>query len=619
MRLNLKHMLCLLLIIAASACTEEISEEVKKSETLSEETGSERSKYVNKSIRVVNKMDSSLSYILHKAGSLQEACELDSPTLGFSSDNYDKTDSASAIDCIIDAQEYDLYFSGAQFEIQVDQNLCEYVKYEPFKFLQYPTGESKYELYRVECDSECQGNGVVKACNKVFRGINTTLINTGMTIDPYYTYNSANPYDSNYVFHGEVTEPDKFSCRFDYTNQKPKAGPNCDEGKITIQTIKISASTTGLCSDATYTTETSCIANGESWSTIRVCDSSAVNELPSISFEEKLTEECGGKKSACIEGPVNEVITDHKYTGVIYQNLELNSFSHDITVSAPKGLNYSSNQFIANFSRVCSSTSNTKTNAQFDTSLTDLIGHEVEDMPERSAFKEYEVDDNGDGKMDYTVSADHPFKGAAYYSNSVNTVTPYYALYCLDQARDVKAQIRVFIREWDKDFSSTNPYLARLSDINQTNPYMDSSGDQAPGEPWNDLNDWDDLFSDYDYNSSNDLDGDGSGFDPLFTNNQCTLMKYGYCFEKLPIYTTEATCTAATYTWYGYASGAVYGDIGFCARDLTAYTDEEDCEDNGGEWKRDFCSDRSYFNQADCEDAGEVWHGIELAFPGQSL
>jgi hypothetical protein len=597
-----KYLVLLAISCSILSCTEELSEEVKNGENLSEEQ-QEIVKFADKSIRLVSKSDEDLSHFIHKAGSLDEACEITAPPLGFDSANYDKTSSAYTADCILDVQEYDLFFNGADFEISVDEFLCEYVEYKPYRFFQYQPGSTTKGQVDVQCDDVCT-TALPNICGKKYRHMDLSTINplnnslTPISTGFFALNTGATEY--NDLFGDQIIDTEPLTCKFDYSSVEPIAGPNCDEGQITTLPIIIQSREldNSSCSLPVHTTQAACEGAGESWTveTIFRCDdntSSATQPTLLVDSGATSEEKCGGRLAACLISPTEtQLAFDQK--SFISLNSDAAAFTEEFKIISPFEKNYTSNQIAANFSRVCSSTTNTKTNSQFDTTLNSLIGHEVEDMPQRTAFSGYNIDETGNGRPDFTIYAEHLLKGRGFYTAPTNNVQPYYALNCLDQARDIKAQIRLFIREWDRTFSKDNSYIARLSDINQSTPLMDATGNQAVGEIWNDLLDLDDLI------------------DGVFLDNQCQSLNYGTCYESLTAFTTEATCIAGPHlgTWY----------FDTCGKYDSTYTNEATCEAASLEWRvGGHCNDTQYVNEKDCDAAGEGWFPSDWLFPGASL
>lgn len=554
-----------------TSCTDNISEEVKNSETLSEEQQT-AAKFSNKSIRVVSTMPEGMSHILHKSGSMEGACEIKSPTLGFESTDYDKTSDVYTTDCILDVQEYDLFKQGAKLEVQVDEFLCEYINYKPFRFLQYLPGETTRTQYKVTCDTTC-AEAQPDICDRTFHtGSGILAIDEGGVL----TQGQMDPTDTNNALLKNSFNPvnTPLTCQFDYSSTTPRNGttaPNCDEGSITTHTINIISGVDGA---------------GDPICTSDVDDDQRA-KLDTITTS---TVSCGGLQGSCLGGPGADLL-EPRHNASISDNTELGYFTKAIDIEAPYDKGHLSNKYIANFSRICSSTSNIKTNTLFDLTLNNIVGYEVEDMPLRAPYPSYPIDDNADGENDYIIKADHPFKGEAYYYSPSSNVKPYYAIECLDQALDIKAQIRVFIREWDRSFSASNPYIARLSDINQAVPLMDASGTQAPGQWWNDKGDWDDWFGDT----------------IIYTNNQCSSLNYGFCSDSN--YTDEETCRANLEDWR--LSGGRCTD--------TSKSTPAECSAASGTWTNldstiGSCSDKISATKTACDSAGKIW--TPTTYPG---
>ena len=450
-----------LLLANFFSCTEKVSKDLEGVNLTAEEKT--KAQFKNKSIRLVDKNREDLSFMLHKAGSLSSACSIVAPTNGFSSSTYDKTSKVYTADCILDVQEFDLYFHGINLQLQVDEHLCEYIQYKPFRFLKHATGSTHKKHYAIECDEEC-GKNYGSYCNRKF--------NTRLAVPSYGKFD---PRDLSTIFADPLSSSidAQLFCEFDH------GGPNCDEGRITTIKYKLESEEVPSfrCSDGSPDNTTDCEAGGNTMETIllqQCTHEQGAENYPLFSPGDDEVYECGGSITACLGGPGADELSAGN-SGTIYNNESLAYFEKDMKVESPISKGYYSNMYAANFSRVCSSTGESKTDlSKFDTSLFNIIGHEVENMPDRKTFNSYVVDTDDNGSNDYTSYSHHAFKGAAYYTRSTYNIQPYYAYECLDQARDIKAQIRIFVREWDKVFEPTNPYIARLSDINQANPQMDA-------------------------------------------------------------------------------------------------------------------------------------------------
>lgn len=465
MKILVNHLFLLSVLSLMFSCTEEITEEVQNEEQLQvTSTTPTAASFSNKSIRLVNKMDSNLSFTMHKAGSVNEACEIAAPSTGFNADDYDKTNSAYAQDCILDVQELDLNFHGADFEIQVDDNLCEYVSYVPYHYVAFPYGASDKTYYEVTCDATCTtANPTI--CGKTFDSHNTI----GGDSDAVYTTGE---------FSNEIASPEA-ACLYDWNTKYGDASnyPNCDIGTRTAIKVEMSSSKQVIAGPPSVEIEV-CAAN--------------TTAVTVVSVENPVS--CGGSILSCLAGAGVESMEEDEdthailYKDSIYNNQDLASFTKQITYSAPldKG-HFKQNLHLANFSRMCSNTSAIKT-GQYETST--LIGYEI-DLLNATAFVPKTEVDPVSGAVEGQKLSHHPF-------HSREGSQPYYKFTCYNNAYDVKAQIRLFIREWDKDFSEFDPYIDNVSDINTGGTkHMDMEDDLQDGIYfWNDRDDWDDVFGD---------------------------------------------------------------------------------------------------------------------------
>lgn len=507
------HLFLILIASSLLSCNEKISEEIQNQATAAPSSGGGSGSTVSEtlSIRVVNNKDPIFSYIMHKAGSVEEACEIQAPAGGFNAATYNNNDPNTVIDCVLDAEEYDLYFEGIDLDVQVDANLCEYVEYTPFKYFQWQPGVTQRDVHKVECDDICAAANPA-ICNKVFAS------GDGVS------------YTDEIIGDGSSAS----ICSFDYSDEEnfdgSKQGPNCDSGSFEEKTYTYSS---GDHDDDPLTADACLGLTAES------------------TFQ---NQPCSGDLKACYGGGSFPDKLELDKTVLITQNLSLDELTVDVSVDSPFNQGFDTNLSIANFSRTCSSTSNTKVNSAFDIALIDIIGNEVEEITSSSNFVPTVVDLFEDGKPDHTIYANHPFDGVATKLSPSADISPYYSIKCLDSARDIKAQIRVFVREWDRNLETDNLFLSRLSDINQgVSARMDASGDQSAGNPWNDFLDWDDHLADRDLNATIDSNpnDNGGALDPIFINNQCRDINTGYCFDSLTgatdtAFTNQTDCAAAS-------------------------------------------------------------------------
>lgn len=603
--------LVFLLLLVGVSCTEEISQELKNSDEASRAPTSATEAVGNK-ISITHKMPENLSYHIHSTKGRDFPCELESTGSNFSSSSYEKSDSKDVTDCILEVEELDLFFEGVEFEINVDEYLCEYVQYRPFKFFQYPVGSTTQIEYEVKCDSSCSAasDSAASFCANIE--------------GTYLTYDSSTKVTSTSSTTGEFTNQSAASCRFDYSNN---GGPNCDVGAITkyvynifpeyndectgdgpgvaARTTQVDCELAGTwteasCSDGTSTDIGTCTGGGGTWnsascdvagrSTSDQCTSSGtwgpvaycgLTDVAGTGYDNNIVQdvegteitECDGDTLECLNGPSLEHLSDKIYIGEIYDNKDLSTFTKSWVIKPSISEGRGTNMYMANYSRICSN--NQVKASYYDnviTSATGLVGDEVEthtpspknpyDSTDPTQVYQVEsVDYNNDGNNDYQVYNDHPLLGVISTGVSGrNSVMPYYGFYCLDKARDVKAQIRLFIREWDRMFDKDESKMEYVSDVDDPNDsarLIDNDNYYDDDIAWNNFYDWDDFFS---LNWS-----DFRTPDSKFTADQCGALVYetnpGACWRDNG--DAEAACTDPNELWvdrdqdcYSLAAGA---------------------------------------------------------------
>ena len=585
-RLIYKAILSSSLIIGISSCTEEISEDIQNQEKLASSSSSSSGSSTtstSKKMWLTNEISDLYSHFLHEKSSEDEGCELvvnDPENLEAS--DYSYSDVNLNVDCILDAGEFDLYYQGAEFKINVDAGLCENLEYRPFKFFQYQPGDTNKTIYKVQCDSICgasENTTIQQICSQNENTYDD--LGTLSTVNPFNngdTFNSTFPV-SNQVSYDDVGD----LCEFNHTNRNTSS-PNCDEGQINIITYTLtgvendsSATAGGTCSLTNRTNRTDCesagvwnggtetcsIAAETSQST---CEDTGIWTYPSTcgdiagatsaTFIQEATvseNDCGGAHKSCLAGAGLSELSDPKFSAKINHIQEGEDFSKDITMNAPDDDGYLTNMSIANYSRVCSSVDTTDTitkNAAYYTSSPQFIPSEHETVNINNPFTSTTIDET-------KILAEQPFKGLFNFNtagpdipqslvSSRAATIPFYSFRCLDHAGDVKAQIRLYIRDWDKSFineTRTAFDFTQVTDVHLASPnnYMDAHDEDGPTNRWNDVRDWDDFWNDQDATPGN----------WIFTKNSCFLLNNEPTndFNCTTGQTTEAACLLAGGDW----------------------------------------------------------------------
>lgn len=447
-----KLLMIALTILITVSCNEQIADEIKNGQVVG--TQSETEKFKNKAIRLIHKMDSKLSFTAHKAGTIDEACELQAPTLGFDAKDYSKSDKSRALDCIIDVEELDLFLQGVEFEVQVDKFLCEYITYTPFKFMKFKPGRSHRSTYKVECDTGCESAPALAGkCGNSYELWGGTTGSVGGVTD----------------FATQISNPSQ--CIYDYDSLNPgstSSFPNCDEGTTTETIIQFSTN-----ADITPS----------------VCN------ITNPVAQDPVVTECGGDMRNCAAGPSIQEYPDLTHSSTIYENTSLETFTKSWKYSSPLSGNFRTNMNLANFSRTCSDQS---IKPRFDDSVFESVIEFKGDIFERIKYASTQPFTNARRSVATLANPDST-DYAEHAHRSPLSVTPYYAIECLDRAYDIKAQIRLHIREWDRTFTSNANALASISDIGKTSgdKLMDRRNDTYDTtRQWNSRDDWDDFYED---------------------------------------------------------------------------------------------------------------------------
>lgn len=291
-------------------------------------------------------------------------------------------------------------------------------------------------------------------------------------------------------------------------------GPNCDEGEITV---------------VTYTTV---VDNETTIDPFLGCELSSTTQTATTKIQ------CGGKKSNCLGGPITDIVPaaarELGFDSTVIASTTGLSKTYEITSPFDSGdvTNLRNANSVANNS--C-----TDTRAQANTLYSSLAS---------------------------TSSINSPF-GAR---------SPFYEFFCLDAAQDVKARIRVNVRDWNRTFnildSITSLIPAKMND--NTAPVF--------GTTYNNRTDWDDDFSNY--------DGDGdvtTGGAAIPACNRAGVVAPA-CSD--PAYPTKRACLAA-----GSCS-----DVAYPAFDSP---DEATCLGRGEIWT----------------NAGETWSTGDYVFPEDNI
>jgi hypothetical protein len=233
----------------------------------------------------------STSYNFHKVGDTQNTrgCRINANDIKNGNNGTD-------IRCFLDGEEEDLWENKLKFKISVGSDVCKYVQYVPFSFMQYFPGVSSYK--------------------------GKTMIYTTGCIDDI-TVDNVTTFKATYE-----PQVDQLYCPYDYTLSDSSA-PNCDTATFTK--IKYTGSDSNEnCSNMAKTTVT----------------------IDTI--------DCGGSKLNCLKGPIRDKLDDEQIKAgmrAIIYNASTGS-SIEIEHSTPQSHLDNTNLRVANGTRgnLCTST-----------------------------------------------------------------------------------------------------------------------------------------------------------------------------------------------------------------------------------------------------------------------
>ncbi|MES2525992.1 MAG: hypothetical protein V4598_02860 [Bdellovibrionota bacterium] len=481
----------LTLALTLGACNEKVSPELQGAAS-STTTGGGSAIVPPDSyyFRIANASDSMLNFKLHKSGSgnANANCEITN-TFGLSSDAYRASPSTYDISCFMEADELAMHYNGFGFDIEASSNTCEYVGYAPFSFYDYMPGSSSGSYEMLECE-----------------GFATTPFIQGFAA---YAGKTCDTYTSSLA--GAVSFPslgfdEADLCRFDYSEDE---GPNCDVGDVSV--IKRTLNRLPGPDNAIGTVD----------------DVLNVVTTPTI-------KKCGGKITNCIQGPIkNEPTLSKSTSGIVVTKTAANTalkLNKDYT---PLIGAYNSNRRYVNFRRDIASfdieygNSAKPLSSAYSSSFGDPIYNKSYN-PE--LMMNYANNKRMDGTtlipsgsvpvLENSMYNASPYAAEPYLGLNGSKTNPFYMAYCLDSAFDVKARIKLVVRDWDRILptSATSTYFERISDVDllppfarQDVPYTDEvTGDPDSWNAFNDIADWDDTIS-------MERDDSGMPYDPSVT------------------------------------------------------------------------------------------------------
>lgn len=495
MKSVLKNLTLLGMGLMIYSCNEKISPELQSGSSTTIPTDIVPDEYY---FRVTNASPVVLNYVLHRTGPghAQTACKVSSSVMPFSSTLFEGQGAIAHdsktydISCFFEAEELSLHFNGISFNVEASKNTCEYIAYAPYSYFDAIPGTTTASWRGFTCGD---GIGSPDAQSTIplasvlnYTGVDnlggaTRLIGCDEMIDSSITV------AANRVIKPIVTDAQPL-CAFDYDTNGGGNGLNCDSGRMTFNFTEVYDS-----------------------------DSDPLVTVVATKPNPVAPHSCGGKANSCVGGAIKSVasLAQSIYgTEIIASTKDVN-FDKNYALPDLMGVR-SGNYDIVNFRRGLASMhlnfadysagnetqwADTNYNKAYDPSLMERYSANI--TPDNN----YIIDPSGAAlaakkiELGYTATplAADPFLGTTLATR----VNPFYTFYCLDRAFEIKARIRMAIRDWDKVFISGSSDLELISDVyknpsarRQDLPIAEEGIPNDPGNfnRFNDVNDWDVLL-----------------------------------------------------------------------------------------------------------------------------
>ena len=466
------------------SCNEKISPELESGNSTTVPSITAPDEYY---FRVVNNSPTVLNYKLHRTGTgnATKECSVSSTSTALSSDLYigdigtSHDSKAYDISCFMEAEELSLYHNGLDFGIEASKNTCEYVAYSPYSYFDAIPGSSTTTYGGITC-GDGVGDADVAAIATAYGfvyGAGNTPVGCNQMVDTGIALVASRAVR-------DIPEEDQSLCSFDYEANSGGGGQNCDIGTIGFN-----------------------IRNVFDNDTVTAGIQATSISVPTPNHE------CGGSIVACVEGPIKQIDQEFPIFRQITSTTLNTNFSKDYSlpelIHAKNGMHD-----IVNYRKGL---------ASLDLNYKDYSSVSDTNWGDPSYFKSFDPTlmekyaankspDNVEiidaamilaeatlphGYTKTKLAAD-PFLGVRGAR-----VNPFYSFYCLDRAFEIKARIRMVVRDWDRVFTSTTSNLELISDsyvfpVKDRIQDLPGSEEEYPNDPgdfsiFNDIDDWDVL------------------------------------------------------------------------------------------------------------------------------
>ncbi len=402
---------------------------------------------------LIQETEQASSYILHKEGEGYgtASCKiLSSQVSPTNTSKYQMND----IVCRLEGGELDLYSRGAELKVKSGAGMCEYVRYIPEAHKSYPAGRTdsyyiQYDDFPNSCNNGLSGLSTFDPITGVAGRVLIQAAANNATRQPVAGLASGVTFGRKVCLTGDclkeygISNNDTPTCQFDHSEFED--GVNCDEGSNWVATV-------------------SCEEDDDT----EVCDCTVTDFVET---------KCGGNRYSCMSGAIRSTSLDVENENSII----VNSFAGVVapfTVNSPQSQGQGRNTTISNTTRAtqCRETSQNFAFDSYDnagnlsTFISNLANYNQMDTTARGLWAD--VNPTGSGAM-----------------NSKK----FYEYHCLDASYNVKARIRLQVRDWNESFNPESPEV-EIFDNGGAIAKIDTSGPNCFGEECDVRWDWDSLL-----------------------------------------------------------------------------------------------------------------------------
>lgn len=467
----------LAMVLTLASCNEKVSPELQQGSATTPDTSTPVApdEYY---FALTNTSEGILNYKLHKTGSsnMSSKCEVRNTT-GLSSDIFRGNPTANDITCYFDAEELSLFHGGFKWELTASKNTCDFIGYQPYGFYDRIPGDSTSTFVQISCMNDTTDNTNVATAAAALGVDITDATPTDLGCGDW----AIQDLDITPAVRQKFQPAsDAELCRFNYPDGN---GEKCDIGTITINEIQVA-----------YTP-----ADGATPAVLTYQNKPRVIR-------------CGGSVANCVQGPTKDISSGTRVIEIVqgvinepfkkgYEYKSLNQDSTTTYVSTKKYANYRRNLASKNIDFISSTDplyegkwNSLAYGKTFDPMVVDFFSANLQMDNATPLISSARLNTEAIRNNTWRAKplAADPFLGLA------GRVNPFYTFYCYDTALDMKARMRIVVRDWDRIFPG-NSDLELLSDIfrggsaRQDIPFdPELPEDNDPTIPFNDFADWDD-------------------------------------------------------------------------------------------------------------------------------